>query len=103
VARVQTKISPPRYRIPDICVTIGKPGGNIITEPPFLCIEINSPDDSVSELRAKIEEYLDMGVQYVWVVDPVLLTGEIYTRDRIARARDGVFLAGDIEVDIRQA
>ena len=100
--RIRTKSNPARYRIPDICVTVGEPDEDVFTEAPFLCIEINSPDDVVSELRAKIEEYLEMGVAYVWVVDPILLSGEIYTRDRIERARDGVFRAGDIEVNIRE-
>lgn len=99
--RIQTKTSPARYRVPDICVTIGEPDEDIFTEPPFLCIEILSPDDSASELRAKIAEYRAMGVSYIWVVDPVLLGGEIYTRDRIEEVLDGVFRAGDIEVDVK--
>lgn len=101
--RMRTKTNPARYRVPDICVTIGKPDGSVITEPPFLCIEINSPEDSAPELRAKIYEYLAMGVSYIWVVDPVLFGGEIYTQDRIEPVRDGIFRAGDIEVDVRNA
>jgi hypothetical protein len=42
-----------------------------------------------------------MGVSYMWVIDPVALEGEIYTADSIERARNSVFRAGDIDVDIR--
>src|SRR6266849_1193459 len=36
--RVQVK--PTRFRIPDVCVVIGKPDEQVLTEPPFLCVEI---------------------------------------------------------------
>ena len=98
-----TKVNPPRYRIPDVCVTVGKPEGTIITEPPFLCIEIVSPDDSLTEYREKIREYRAMGVPYIWIVDPIELDGEVYTGEGSTAVPDGVFRAGGIEVNIREA
>jgi Uma2 family endonuclease len=100
--RLRTKSDPPHYRIPDVCVTFGEPDEDIFTEPPFLSVEILSPDDSALELRTKIDEYLELGVPYVWIVDPVSLTGDVHTRDRIERVREGRFSAGNIEVDIRK-
>lgn len=100
--RIRTKPDPARYRVPDVCVTLGEPNEEIFTEPPFLCVEVLSPDDTAHELRIKVDEYLAWGVVYVWIVDPVLLEGEIHTRDRIERARDGRFRAGDIEIDLRK-
>ena len=38
--------------------------------PPDLAIEVLSPDDRPSEVRAKVEEYLTRGVSLVLVVDP---------------------------------
>ena len=40
--------------------------------PPFLVIEIISPDDRISEVRKKLQEYLDAGVLHVWLIDPRL-------------------------------
>lgn len=37
--------------------------------PPDLAVEINSPGDRPSEIRAKVTEYLSLGVRLVWVVD----------------------------------
>ena len=37
--------------------------------PPDLAIEIRSPGDRLSEIQAKIDEYLNRGVGVVWVVD----------------------------------
>jgi Uma2 family endonuclease len=96
--RLRTKPNPLRFRVPDVCVTFGEPSEEVFTEPPFLCVEILSPDDSALELRLKIEEYLAFGVAFVWVVDPVALTGEVHTPEGIQRVTDGRFRAGQIEV-----
>ena len=46
--------------------------------PPDLCVEVRSPSDSKSALRAKAHEYLTGGVQLVWIVDPEDQTVTIY-------------------------
>jgi Uma2 family endonuclease len=99
--RIRTKTSPVHYRVPDVCVTLGEPEEDIFIEGPFLCIEILSVDDSALELRTKVEEYLALGVQYVWIVDPVSLRGDVHTKDRIERIQDGVFQADAIKLDLR--
>jgi Uma2 family endonuclease len=67
--RVQVKRT--RYRIPDVCVLLGpKPTEQILTKPPFICIEILSPDDRMNRVEIRIADYLEMGVSYVWVLDP---------------------------------
>jgi Uma2 family endonuclease len=99
--RLGAKSEPPQYRIPDICLKFGEPDEDVFIEPTCPCIEILSPDCLALELRVKMDEYLDMGVPYVWAVDPISLTGEVHTRDRIERVRDGRFRAGHIEAGIR--
>jgi len=37
---------------------------------PEIVIEILSPDDRRGEVHEKLEEYLDLGVDLVWIVDP---------------------------------
>jgi Uma2 family endonuclease len=66
--RVQVK--PKRFRIPDICVTVGFPDEKIFTKPPLLCIEILSPEDRMKRIQERIDDYLQMGVPTVWVLDP---------------------------------
>jgi len=68
--RVQVK--PTRFRVPDLCVVAGpEPDEQIFTAPPFICIEILSRDDRMSQMQDKIEDYLSFGVRYVWVLDPL--------------------------------
>jgi len=100
--RIRTQAGPARYRVPDLCVTLGGPDEDVFTDPPYLCIEILSPDDVPSEVSAKADEYLAFGVQYVWVVDPVSLGGAVRTRDGIKRVTDGRFRAGELEVDMNE-
>jgi Uma2 family endonuclease len=66
--RVQVK--PTRFRVPDITVTRGEPGERILTRPPFLVIEILSPEDSMSSMQERIDDYLTFGVENLWILDP---------------------------------
>jgi Uma2 family endonuclease len=67
---LRVQVSSTRYRVPDITVTTKKGKGTILREPPFLCIEILSPEDRVSRMEVKIDDYLAFGVKHVWLIDP---------------------------------
>ena len=41
-----------------------------VTIPPDLAVEIVSPNDRVSELDEKIDEYLRAGVRLIWIINP---------------------------------
>ena len=69
----RVQVSASRYRVPDICVTVGEPDEQIFTTPPFLCIEILSPEDQMGRVLVKIADYLDFGVRFVWLIDPRML------------------------------
>ena len=66
--RVQVKAD--RFRIPDVCVTEGKPDEQIFTKPPLICIEILSPEDSLARIQTRVRDFLLFGVPYVWVLNP---------------------------------
>ena len=100
--RVRTQADPPRYRVPDVCVTFGEPDEDIFTAPPFLCVEILSPDDTVVDVRAKVREYLAFGVPYVWIVDPQTGTGEVHTANGIERVENGRFQAREIVIQLER-
>lgn len=95
--RFQTR--PTRFRIPDVVVTRGKPDEQILTKPPLLCIEILSPEDTVSRTNLRIQEYLDFGVPLVWLIDPAERRVWVYRKNGMAEATDSVTLDGtDIQV-----
>jgi Uma2 family endonuclease len=78
---VRTQVAARRYRVPDIAVTLGKAKRGILQEPPFLCIEILSPEDRVGRTEEKIDDYLKFGVRYVWLIDPRKKSAWSYTRE----------------------
>jgi Uma2 family endonuclease len=79
-----------RYRVPDICVVFGpEPNEQVFTQPPFLCIEILSPEDRMNRMQARIWDYLSFGVRYVWVIDPQSRRAWIYSNGLTQEATDG--------------
>jgi Uma2 family endonuclease len=100
--RIRTQSNPARYRVPHLCVTLGEPVEDVFVEPPFLCVEILSPDDAAVEVRAKVREYRAFGVAYVWIVDPNTGTGEIHTPGGVELVEDGNFRAGEIAFQLGQ-
>jgi Uma2 family endonuclease len=99
------QIAPHKYRVPDVCVyKEPAPRGPILTTPPFIVIEILSPEDRLSRVRQKIDEYLAFGVAYVWLVDPDARRADVYTPTQIYAAKDLVLRTEDpaIEVPLRE-
>lgn len=85
------QVSPRRFRVPDVCVYVGTdPKEAVFTTPPFLCIEILSPEDRISRMQVKINDYLKFGVRYVWMVDPSTRTAWVYTSSGMYEVADGV-------------
>ena len=100
MTEVRMQIQPNRFRIPDVVVTRGKPQGRVLTKPPLLCIEILSPEDTISRVNARITDYLEFGVPTVWLIDPTEHRIWIYRPTGMEEATGGsVKLDGtDIEV-----
>jgi Uma2 family endonuclease len=67
--RIQVKAS--SFRVPDLTVLrAGTPREKILTHPPLLVIEIQSPEDTLRRTAAKAAEYLAFGIENVWIIDP---------------------------------
>jgi Uma2 family endonuclease len=99
--RVQVKAT--RFRVPDITVMAGgDPGEQIITKPPFLCVEILSPRDRIAEMQDRINDYLTFGVSYVWMINPRTRQSFVYTPAGVYEAKDGILTTKkpDIRVDL---
>lgn len=78
---MRVQVARTRFRVPDIAVTTQKVKGRILREPPFLCVEILSPEDRVGRMEVKIDDYLNFGVAYVWLIDPRKKLAWAYTRE----------------------
>jgi Uma2 family endonuclease len=67
--RVQTQKT--HFRVPDVAVLrVGSVREPILTHPPLLVIEVQSPDIPLRKTAEKSAEYLAFGIEHVWVIDP---------------------------------
>jgi Uma2 family endonuclease len=90
-----------RYRIPDVCVyKEPAPRDRVFSTPPFIAIEILSPEDRMSRIRKKIDDYLAFGVAYVWLVDPEERRADVYTASGFYEAKDGVLRTEDPVMEV---
>ena len=95
------RIGPRKYRIPDVCVYLQPvPDDPVLSTPPFIAIEILSPEDRMSRVRKKIDDYLAFGVAYVWLVDPGERRADVYTASRFYEAKDGVLRTEDPAIEV---
>lgn len=95
--RVQIKST--RFRVPDVCIVTGEePQEQIFTSPPFLCVEILSKDDRMSEMQERIDDYLNFGVPSVWLLDPGKRRGWVCTPGEMLEATGGVLRAAGSEI-----
>jgi len=86
---LRNRVSSTRYRIPDVCVMLKSQRPEpILNSPPFLCIEILSPEDRMSRILERVKEFLIFGVPYVWVIDPETRTAYSYTASEGRQVQD---------------
>lgn len=86
--RVQTQRD--HFRVPDVTILrVGAPREQIITHPPLLVIEIQSPEDTLRRTVAKAAEYLAFGIEHVWVIDPAARVAYRGTADGLELVRTG--------------
>lgn len=87
----RVQVAARRFRIPDVCLVLGRePDEQIFTQPPFVCVEILSRDDTLESTQPKIKDYLNFGVVYVWVINPRSRGAWIYTQGGCTEVTDGV-------------
>ena len=87
-----------RFRIPDmLLVPMPAPDEEVFTRAPYLCLEVMSPDDTMSSLQDRLDDYLKFGVANIWVIDPwkrrawtVTKAGWHAVLDGMLRTSDGI-------------
>jgi Uma2 family endonuclease len=70
VVEQRVQVASNRFRVPDVCVSAESQPEQIFRTPPLICIEILSKDDRLSEMHERVDDYLNFGVRYVWILDP---------------------------------
>jgi len=90
----RVQVSPTRYRVPDVTV-LRLSEEEIVTSPPFICVEVLSKDDTMQYMQDKIDDYLDFGVPYVWIINPRNKKAYVVTRAGMVEAASGTIETKD--------
>ncbi|HZL70800.1 MAG TPA: Uma2 family endonuclease, partial [Candidatus Limnocylindrales bacterium] len=71
IVEQRVQVAATRFRIPDVSVLLAnQPREPIVTTPPLILIEVLSKDDTLRSMRERVDDYLNFGVQHVWILDP---------------------------------
>ena len=98
---VRVQVKKTRFRIPDVTVMLGsKPAERVIRKPPIVAVEVLSPDDRAGYLEEKINDYLEFGVPYIWVINPETRRAYVHTPEGSHEVTDGVLRAESAEIDV---
>lgn len=69
---LRIQIGSQRFRIPDVCVKRrSDPSDPFLRIAPLICIEVLSPSDTLASMQERFDDYFSMGVEHVWLVDPI--------------------------------
>ena len=102
---VRIRVSPSRYRVPDICLVPRsrprQPRGSVISYAPILCVEVLSPEDRMSRVQKKVDEYARMGVQSIWVIDPWERIGYYASERGFEQPKDGVLRVPGTAIEVK--
>lgn len=85
--------NPQTVRAPDVAVITAAqaaqaPSRGYMPFPPVAVVEVVSPGDEWSEVKAKVRGWLEFGVGMVWVVDPGTRTVEVHVPGRPVQELD---------------
>jgi Uma2 family endonuclease len=87
---LRVQVSPTRYRVPDITVVqTGVSWERILRKPALLFVEILSPEDRLSKVRERVDDYLKLGTEHIWIIDPELRKGYVCSRRGFQEPENG--------------
>jgi Uma2 family endonuclease len=79
-----------------------RPAEQIITQPPVAVFEILSPEDTVLRLKRKLDDYTNMGISQIWVIDPEDASFSRYQDKHLLRSSSFVDPARSILFDTQE-
>lgn len=99
VVEQRVQVARRRFRVPDVCVArLEQPMPQIFSTPPVIAIEILSPEDRLSTMQKRIDDYVAFGIPNVWLIDPKERRAFIHTREGSVESTDLILQAQDCEI-----
>lgn len=97
----RVQVGPNRYRIPDLClVPRSEPRGRVITYPPLLCVEVLSPEDRLARVQERVNDFVQLGVESIWVLNPWERVGYTASERGFEQPNDGILRVPGTPIEI---
>jgi Uma2 family endonuclease len=88
---VRVRVSEDCVLVPDVCLARRThPREDVIVTPPLLCVEVLAEEDTFYEVRDRVDRFLAMGVENIWIVDQRGRFGCYATEAGFTRPDDGI-------------
>jgi len=101
IVEQRIRVSAKRYRIPDVCIiSRDQPIEPVFTRPPIICIEVLSKDDTLRSLEDKGDDYIELGVGNIWILDPVKRRAYVCTKGSFKEPEEGILAAPGSPIQI---
>jgi Uma2 family endonuclease len=80
-------VAPNRVRICDVALLRSDaPREKVTMTPPLVCIEILSPEDRIYRAKEVLKDYVSMGVENIWLIDPIRRTASTFDSNGLHEA-----------------
>jgi Uma2 family endonuclease len=72
ISELRTRVSSSRIRIPDVSVVFDDAAlaERVRQTPPLIAIEIMSPEDRLTRVVKRLDDFVQMGIENIWLLDP---------------------------------
>ena len=91
VVEQRVQVKPDRFRIPDVSViSRDRPVESIFRQPPLLCIEVLSREDTLRSIEDRVDDYFAFGVPNVWILDPAKRRAYVCTPGAFREPEGGI-------------
>ncbi len=90
-AELRIRVASGSVRICDVAaVSMDRPREQVATHPPVVCVEVLSPEDRQNRAELVLKDYLAMGVENIWLIDPVRRAAYVFNDTGLHHAPDNI-------------
>ncbi len=99
VVEQRIRVSGTRVRICDVTILRkSAPREAVTTTPPLICIEVLSPEDRLSRAEVVLTDYLQMGVENIWLIDPIRRVAYVFDQHGLRQAAKNILRVASTEI-----
>jgi Uma2 family endonuclease len=97
----RVRVDDETVRVPDLVILRDPdPDQQVVTSAPLLCIEILSPQDTMTRTLVRARDLLRLGAPQVWIFDPKCRTVHIYNGTDLTTLTEGFLIVPETPITV---